>query len=261
LKLPEPSGFAAASRDRTFAVVLAGAIALAWAALFIWERSPYGRYLDHDALGNAGSPYLFVFLVAGWVTMIVAMMLPTSWPLVRLFDRMTSSRPEHIALVSRVIAGYLAVWTLFGIAVHIGDIEVHRLVERSEWLRSHAWIVGAVTLFGAGIYQFSALKYRCLSQCRSPYAFIATHWRGRDARRESFALGVKHGLFCLGCCWSLMLVMFVVGVGSVGWMLVLGAVMAIEKNARWGRRVSAPLGAALIGLAALTVALEGGFLA
>jgi predicted metal-binding membrane protein len=244
-----------------FAVVLASAIALAWVALFAWERSPYGRFLDHDGLAGSGSPYLVVFLVAGWVTMIIAMMLPTSWPLLGLFDRMTSSRPGHMALVGRVIAGYLTVWTLFGIAVHIGDLGVHQLVESSGWLESHAWLIGAAALLGAGIYQFSALKYKCLAQCRSPYAFIATHWRGRNAKRESLALGIRHGMFCLGCCWSLMLVMFAVGVGNLGWMLAIGAVMSIEKNARWGRYVSTPLGAALIGLAALTVALEGGLLA
>ncbi len=244
-----------------FAVLLASAIALAWVGLFAWERSPYGRYLDHDGLGDLQSAYFAALLVAGWVTMIIAMMLPTSWPLLGLFDRMTSSRRGHPGLIGRVIGGYLAVWTLFGIAVHAGDLEVHRIVEGSRWIDSHAWLIGAGTLLGAGIYQFSALKYKCLAQCRSPYAFIATHWRGRDPKREAFALGVRHGLFCLGCCWSLMLVMFTLGIGNIGWMLAIGAVMAIEKNARWGRQLSAPLGAILIGWGAATIALQGGVFA
>jgi predicted metal-binding membrane protein len=244
-----------------FAALLAGAIALAWVGLLVWKSSPYGRYLDHDGLADPQSPYLAALLVAGWVTMIIAMMLPTSWPLLGLFDRMTSSRRGHVGLLGRVIMGYLAVWTLFGIAIHVGDLAVHRIVEASPWIDSHAWLIGAGTLLGAGIYQFSALKYRCLAQCRSPFAFIATNWRGRDPKREAFALGVRHGLFCLGCCWSLMLVMFVVGIGNVGWMLAIGAVMAIEKNARWGRRLSAPLGAVLIGWGAATIASQTGVFA
>src|SRR6185503_19078575 len=79
-----------------------------------------------------------------------------------------------------------------------------------------------------------------------PLAFVVGRWRGRRPNGEAFHLGVAHGLFCVGCCWSLMLLMFAVGVGSLGWMLVLGLVMAIEKNLPWGRRLSAPLGVALL---------------
>src|SRR2546422_5962401 len=87
----------------------------------------------------------------------------------------------------------------------------------------------------------------CLDKCRSPMSFISGHWHGGNARAEAFGLGVSHGLFCVGCCWSLMLLMFAVGMGSLGWMLVLGATMAVEKNLSWGRRLSAPLGAVLLG--------------
>jgi glycosyltransferase involved in cell wall biosynthesis len=107
-------------------------------------------------------------------------------------------------------------------------------------------LIGAGTLLGAGIYQFSALKYKCLAQCRSPFAFIATNWRGRDPKREAFALGVRHGLFCLGCCWSLMLVMFVLGIGNVGWMLAIGDVCG-----------KGPRAAALTGLAPVSAGVDG----
>jgi predicted metal-binding membrane protein len=98
----------------------------------------------------------------------------------------------------------------------------------------------------AGIYQFTPLKYHCLDQCRSPLAFITARWRGRRDALAAFGLGVDHGLFCLGCCWSLMLLMFAVGVGSLGWMLGLAAVMAVEKNLPWGRQLSAPVGLGLV---------------
>jgi hypothetical protein len=94
-----PLNFAAASRDRVFAVLLASAIVLAWIGLLAWESSPYGRYLDHDGVADPQNPYVVALLIGGWVTMIVAMMLPTSWPLLGLFDRMTSSRPGHLGLL------------------------------------------------------------------------------------------------------------------------------------------------------------------
>ncbi|MGA0525166.1 DUF2182 domain-containing protein, partial [Escherichia coli] len=85
-------------------------------------------------------------------------------------------------------------------------------------------------------------------------SFVISHWRGRARERQAFALGLRHGLFCVGCCWALMLLMFVVGAGSLGWMLALAALRAIEKNVSWGRRLSAPLGVALLAGAALLAA-------
>ena len=91
-----------------------------------------------------------------------------------------------------------------------------------------------------------ALKYHCLDKCRSPFSFIAGHWSGGDEAVQAVRLGADHGLFCVGCCCSLMLLMFGVGAGNIGWMLVLGSVMALEKNMPWGRRLSKPLGVTLI---------------
>jgi predicted metal-binding membrane protein len=130
--------------------------------------------------------------------------------------------------------------------VHVGDGLLHAAVAQSAWLEAHAWAMGAGILVLAGLYQFTPLKYACLDKCRSPLSFITEHWRGNQERTQAFRLGMRHGLFCIGCCWSLMLLMFAVGVGNLGWMLVLGALMAIEKNLPWGRRVSAPLGVVLL---------------
>jgi predicted metal-binding membrane protein len=108
----------------------------------------------------------------------------------------------------------------------------------------------------AGGFQFTALKYRCLDKCRTPFSFINQHWRGQSASREAVRLGMHHGIFCVGCCWAIMLLMFVVGTGSIGWMLVIGAVMATEKNTPWGRKLSAPLGFALLACAVGVVIVE-----
>jgi predicted metal-binding membrane protein len=237
---------------RYFAPLLLALVAIAWLALFAWGESPYGRFLGHDQLGeadigpSAGGLGITVVFVAGWTVMTFAMMLPTSLPLITMFDRIAQRRADRTALIVLLIAGYLAVWTLFGAAAHTGDRAVHAAVSQLHWLEDNSYVIGAATLVVAGAYQFTPLKYICLDKCRSPMSFITGHWHGSNERRAAFTLGIHHGLFCVGCCWSLMLLMFVVGIGNIGWMLLLGAVMAIEKNMPWGRQLSAPLGAALI---------------
>jgi predicted metal-binding membrane protein len=195
--------------------------------------------------------------VVGWVLMVVAMMLPTSTPLILTFAALVQQRSDRRRLVVLVLIGYLSVWTVFGLAVQVGDAFVHAIVARSAWLEANGWLIGASTLVLAGVYQFVPLKYLCLDKCRSPLLFIMGYWLGRHDRGQAFRIGVHHGLFCLGCCWSLMLLMFAVGAGSFGWMLALGAVMAAEKNLAWGRRLSAPLGGLLIG-SGLAAAIAGG---
>jgi predicted metal-binding membrane protein len=132
------------------------------------------------------------------------------------------------------------------VLAHAADAALHAAGERANWLLADGWIVGAAVLAGAGWFQFSALKYRCLEKCRTPLGFIVARWRGLAPGRESLRLGFDHGLFCVGCCWALMLLMFVVGTGSLGWMLALSGAMAAEKNLPGGRRLSAPLGVGLL---------------
>ncbi len=235
---------------KPFFALMAALVALAWLALWFSGR-PGGPFYSHhggglDAFGGGGA-FMLLF-VAGWTVMVVAMMLPTSLPLISLFRGVARQRPDRALLVALLIAGYLGVWTLFGVLVYFGGWALRLLVEQSAWLEANGWVLGAGVLLLAGIYQFTTLKYKCLEKCRSPLSFITEHWRGSRERSRSFLLGTHHGLFCVGCCWSLMLLMFLVGgAGSLGWMLVLGAVMAVEKNASWGRRIGTPLGVILLG--------------
>ena len=241
---------------------VAGLVVLAWLVLWLWERSPYGRYLAHGELAHFDlsgglEPLLFQVsvYVLGWLLMTAAMMLPTALPLVNIFQRLTSLREDRTRLVVLVVLGYLAVWLAFGIAAHVFDLGLHEAFGHSDLLQRNAWVFGAAPLVVAGVFQFTALKYRCLDKCRAPLSFVVQHWSGRDSRLQAFGLGAHHGMFCVGCCWALMLLMFAVGTGSVGWMLALGALMAIEKNVSWGRRISAPLGVVLIAWGAL-IALD-----
>jgi predicted metal-binding membrane protein len=246
--------------DKLFLSLVGGLIALAWLTLWLWSETPYGRFLSHEEGGAAGlgEDYLALLLVfvAGWTLMTVAMMLPTSLPVVAFFRSLVRRRPDARTLVALVVLGYLSVWTLFAFAVHVGDQGIHAAVGRSNWLEENAWVIGAGTVLLAGVFQFTPLKYHCLDKCRSPLAFVMADWHGRRGRVEAFRLGMHHGVFCLGCCWSLMLLMFAVGVGNIAWMLALGTVMAVEKNMPWGRRLSAPLGVFLVGFG-LALAVTG----
>jgi len=251
--------------------VLAGLVAIAWIALMTWSRSPYGRYVNHPSWFDMGPGAALCSAIPGgsvilpallhtiaWMTMIAAMMLPTTLPLLDRFRRLIMARGDRHVLLGLVVAGYLAVWGTFGLVAHGVDRLVLAAFERSPWLALHGWAAGAAVIFVAGAFQFSSLKYRCLEQCRSPLSFVMSHWHGPTPRRSAFALGAHHGAFCVGCCWALMLLMFVVGTGSIGWMLALGAIMAVEKNLPWGRRLSTPLGVALLTWAAAIVAINLG---
>jgi predicted metal-binding membrane protein len=244
-------------------------IGTAWVSLWLWAQGPYGRYLDHGRwteIGFAGDlcralPSGEVLLpallyIGGWLLMVAAMMLPTVLPLLRLFERLTAARADRRVLVGLLIAGYLLAWAGFGVAAHLLDTALHLMVRQSSWLEVNGWVLGAIVLATAGAFQFTPLKYHCLDQCRTPLGFITRHWRGRRPKWNALALGAHHGAFCVGCCWAIMLLMFVVGTGNVGYMLALGAVMAVEKNAPWGRRLSRPVGFALLGWAAIIAAIN-----
>ena len=233
---------------RWYRLTLAALILAAWCTLAIWGASPYAGLLDHATIGEATlSPALtLVVFVAVWTLMTVAMMLPGSLPLVNLFRRVVLDRRDGSRLVALLILGYLLAWTSFGLLAYAGDVVLHTVVK-------HVWgsvddtpvIVSAILLL-AGVYQFTPLKQLCLEQCRSPYGFLVQHWRSRAPALGALRLGARHGLYCVGCCWTLMLLMFAVGGANVGWMLALGTVMAAERTTRLGSHLSRPLGVALI---------------
>jgi predicted metal-binding membrane protein len=265
----DPPRSGAVRHRRVFLPLLVALVALAWLALWAWARSPYGRYLEHgDWLASGPAAFLCRVVPAGellvpallytlaWVLMTAAMMLPTTLPLFGVFDRMTARRPDHGRLLALLGLGYMAVWGVFGLLAHGLHELILALLARSPTLAWHGWLIGAATLGLAGAFQFSRLKHQCLDKCRTPLGFVIAHWRGPAPARQAFALGAYHGLFCVGCCWALMLLMFALGTGSLGWMLLLAALMAIEKNLHWGRRLSAPLGVALLAGAAAVVVVH-----
>jgi predicted metal-binding membrane protein len=249
-----PAHLRAPRRDRAILGGLLVALAVsAWLALWVWGTSPYGGYLHHE--GGAGPlPLEAVLFASGWVLMIIAMMLPSSVPLVMTFGLLVRRRRRPGALVGLLLAGYLAVWAGFGIAAWLMDRGIHAAVDTLPWLAAHPQLILGSTLLAAGVWQFSPFRDRCLDECRSPLGFVMNRWRGVSERREAFAMGVAHGAFCVGCCWSLMLVMFGVGLANVAAMLALGAITAVEKNLPSGRRLTHPLGVILVLAAVYAIA-------
>jgi predicted metal-binding membrane protein len=254
-----------------FGVAFGALVVFAWAALWLWAASPYARYVEHGdwtRIGVAGALCAAVpagglllpasLYVGGWVLMLIAMMLPTTLPLLEMYRRLTRRRSGRWLLLALVVAGYLLAWFGFGLAAHAADLAVNEAVAHSAWLTFNGWAIGAAVIAIAGAFQFSALKYRCLDKCRTTLSFVIEHWRGRRERVDAFRMGLRHGAYCVGCCWALMLMMFVVGTGNIGWMLLLGAAMAAEKNLPWGRRLRAPLGVALIAAAGAIAVIGAG---
>ena len=230
------------------------AIAVAWALAVLAEVSGRGTALHHDALIEGKLPYplaLVLFLIA-WQAMIAAMMVPSSLPLVRLFAGAAAGQTRPRAAIAAFLGGYTLVWTAFGLLAFVGDTIIHASVDRSPWLQHHQWLIAGGTLALAGAFQFSTLKDRCLEVCRHPGAFLLRHYqRGLPG---AFALGSRHGLFCIGCCWALMLLMFAAGVANLWWMAGLTALMVYEKTGPGGRRAVPVAGITLLACAALVLA-------
>jgi predicted metal-binding membrane protein len=237
--------------------VLVGAIAVAWMVAIAAELTGQASWVHHHELVEGRPPVwlaLSLFLVA-WQIHIAALMLPSSLPLVTLFGKVSANQPKPRAAVLAFVGGYLVVWTAFGVLALAGDAVLHELVHRWAWLADRPHLIGGGVLGLAGAFQFSALKDRCLDQCRRPASFLRAYYqRGLP---QAFALGRRHGLFCLGCCWALMLVMFSVGIANLAWMAPFALVMLYEKTGPGGDRGAVPIGVGLVALGAVVLVDPG----
>jgi predicted metal-binding membrane protein len=179
--------------------------------------------------------------------MMAAMMLPAAAPMIFVFASAQARRTHKVAIPTWIfVAGYILVWAAAGALVYglvqIGSELATRLTptDRTKW----APIALGSTLIAAGLYQFTPLKLLCLSHCRSPFAFVARHWR--EGKVGALSMGLRHGTYCLGCCWALFAVMVAAGVMSLAWMLLLTLLVFVEKVLAPGRRVLTAIGCALL---------------
>jgi predicted metal-binding membrane protein len=226
-------------------VVLIG-IGAAWAVAIATEWSGAAGSLHHDSLLEGGpgfGPALLLFLVA-WQVMIAAMMVPSSLPLVRMYAAASARAPERGRSMAAFLGGYAAVWSAFGALAFVGDAALHAGVNASPWLERHEWAIAPSVLLLAGAFQFSSLKDACLKACRHPASFLQRHYR--RGPKGGFVLGARHGAFCVGCCWALMLVMFAAGAASLIWMAALTMLMVHEKSQPSGARTVPLTGVVLL---------------
>lgn len=186
--------------------------------------------------------------MAMWTTMMVAMMFPTIAPIVLLHRLVVRRRGEGPWPTAVFGAGYLVVWTVIGLVPLVVLMGFRQIADGSSWVER----TGGGVLIVAGIYQFTRWKEACQRACRSPLTFLVTHDFGRGAV-GAFRTGISHGAYCLGCCWALMAVLFVVGLMNLTWMVVIAVVFLAEKNWRHGRGLSKVVGATVLsfGLAIL----------
>jgi predicted metal-binding membrane protein len=219
------------------------AVVLAWGVAAAAETGGFAHELHHGGLIEGGLPVwaaLVLFLLA-WQLMTAAMMLPSSLPFVDHFWAASRGREDARRSLAAFLGGYALVWSAFGAAAFAGDTLVHRTVDATPALEQRPWLIAGVVLLIAGAFQFSSLKERCLDECRHPAAYLLRHYR--RGVPEAFRLGRGHGLFCLGCCWALMLLMFAAGFANLDWMAALAGLMAYEKIGRRG-----PLAARIAGV-------------
>jgi predicted metal-binding membrane protein len=238
-------------------IVLASACA--WALAIAAQLSGSARLVHHDTLIEGSLPIWFAFVAfaVAWQAMIIAMMLPSSLPLIRLFAAASADQPRRNFVMASFLVGYAVVWTAFGVVAFGGDVAIHRTVDRWNWLAAHQWLIAAGVLALAGVFQFSSLKDACLTKCRLPGLYLMRHYRrGASA---AFALGRDHGLFCVGCCWALMLIGFAAGFASLWWMAALTTLMVYEKTGIYGKTIVPVAGIVLI-LWAVVVAIHPGWL-
>ena len=227
----------------------------AWVIADLAYLTNQQELLDHHYLLDVSHlPVLeaLVIFLASWQIMTVGMMLPSSMPMITMVVHAGRQQRRPLAIPAAFLTAYAVVWTAFALLAFLADAQIHWLVRHWFWLATHSWVIGATTFAIAGIFQFTPLKTHCLNQCRSPFNFFVRYYH--KGAGPAWRLGLRHGLYCLGCCWALMLVMFGIGIGSLVWMALLTGVMVIEKAIPGGQRLSPALGVALLGLAALWLA-------
>jgi predicted metal-binding membrane protein len=190
-------------------------------------------------------------LWAMWVVMMTGMMLPSAAPLVLLYGmaarRNSPSQPQASGDTYALAAGYLLVWTAFSLGATALQRLLATLLVLSPMMETTTPIVGAALLLTAGLYQLSPIKETCLRTCQSPLGFLTTRWR--SGRQGAFRMGLEHGAICVGCCWALMLLLFVGGVMNLAVIAALTVFVAFEKLTRLGRWTAWASGAVLIAMA------------
>jgi predicted metal-binding membrane protein len=200
-------------------------------------------------------------MIVMWWVMMIAMMTPSAAPTILLYARIhrfaleSNEHADKLATTGAFAAGYLLAWLAFAFAA----TALQWALERSGlvsmmMMGSRSRVLSAATLIAAGLYQWSPLKNACLAHCRAPASFLSRHWRPRVV--GALRLGAMHGVYCIGCCWMLMALLFVGGVMNLVWVVALAVLVLVEKALPPGPWVGRVAGAALIVWGAATLVVE-----
>jgi predicted metal-binding membrane protein len=244
-------------RDRLWlALGLVVTISLAWVYL-LREAAAMDAMAEearrHAAMGMAGmtmrvwgaSDWAALFVM--WAVMMVAMMLPSAAPVILLVLGAYRLRGDAQARAAAVmfVLGYLLVWTAFSALAATGQLTLHRAAVLSEEMRLRSPVMSGMLLLLAGVYQWLPFQHRCLVRCQAPLAFLTQHWRRGVS--GGLQMGLHHGAYCVGCCWMLMLLLFVLGVMNLTWIAALAVFVLIEKLATGGTIIARAGGVAAAG--------------
>ena len=234
-----------------FPAAIVVVLLLAWWWIVALSRDMYGAMNGPSAWMMTGvwdgSHLLLLWTM--WAVMMAAMMLPSAWPMLAMYgtfsDKQTSDpHDSHLYLFA---AGYVVVWALYSVGATVLQRLLAALLLLSPMMEMANSPASAAVLMVAGVYQVTPLKNICLRACRSPISFLFQHWQPGPS--GAFRMGVTHGLYCVGCCWALMLLLFVGGVMNLYVIAALTTAVAIEKVARAGELGSRLTGSVLIALA------------
>ncbi len=229
---------------------LGGIILLAWAYLFYLASSMRMASMGMDISMPAMQPWRSADIALNfsmWVVMMVAMMTPSALPMLLMYRAITQKQHKENSQVSSTwlfLLGYLVVWAGFSAAATLAQWGLHSAALLTPMISSASPVLGGALLIAAGVYQLTPLKDVCLSRCRTPLGFLLGEWRG--GKLGPLVMGMRHGLYCVGCCGMLMGLLFVGGVMNLVWVALLAVYVLIEKVAParlWFSRIA---GAALI---------------
>jgi predicted metal-binding membrane protein len=246
-------------RDRSIVLIGLGAIILlSWAYMgyLAWDMANMMDMSEVSMGMEMAMPnfqpwgiidLLLVFIM--WTVMMFAMMTPSAAPMVLMYskiNRQRQSQQKPVILGTAIFfLGYLLVWTAFSAAATLAQGGLHAATLLSPMMETTSPVLGGIILITAGVFQFTRLKYACLSHCRTPLGFLMAEWR--EGKLGALIMGLRHGVFCVGCCWLIMALLFVSGVMNLIWITVIAAYVLVEKLLPGGHKVSWSIGALMTG--------------
>ena len=234
--IPSLSTTTLSRRERMLVLgALATVVALAWAYLFAGasQMDVDMASMAQSAMHMAASPWTakhFALTVIMWVVMMIAMMLPSAAPMVLTYAavaRKITPGQSQASLTAAFVVGYLLVWSAFSVGATLLQWGLERTALLLPTMVASSHLLGGVLLITAGLYQWSPVKEFCLRHCQSPIAFVGQHWRSGVG--GAMRMGSEHGIYCVGCCWALMLLLFVGGVMNLLWVAVISVFVLLEK--------------------------------